>query len=71
MYKLRPVDSENTQLLPQQDKYFNFAKANRLKNRLKANRAWFLSITERRAKPEIEQLLTRWGKSCVFLSLLT
>ncbi|MGB2763722.1 MAG: hypothetical protein WBC20_04845, partial [Candidatus Aminicenantaceae bacterium] len=28
--------------------------------------AWFLSMMERRAKPETEQLLTRWGKSCVF-----
>ncbi|MGB2762805.1 MAG: hypothetical protein WBC20_00180 [Candidatus Aminicenantaceae bacterium] len=36
------------------------------KNRLKAKRAWFLSGMERRAKPETEQLLTRWGKSCVF-----
>jgi len=36
------------------------------KNRLKAERAWFLSVMERRAKPETEQLLTRWGKSCVF-----
>ena len=25
---------------------------------------------ERRARPETEQLLSRWGKSCVFLSLL-
>jgi len=36
------------------------------KNRLKAERAWFLSMMERGAKPETEQLLTRWGKSCVF-----
>ncbi|MBL7084085.1 MAG: hypothetical protein ISS41_10745 [Candidatus Aminicenantes bacterium] len=36
------------------------------KNRLKAKRAWFLSGMERRAKPEIEQLLSRWDKSCVF-----
>ncbi|MGB2765005.1 MAG: hypothetical protein WBC20_11385 [Candidatus Aminicenantaceae bacterium] len=36
------------------------------KNRLKAKRAWFLSMMERRAKPEIEQLLTCWGKRCVF-----
>jgi hypothetical protein len=36
------------------------------KNRLKAERARFLSWRERRAKPETEQLLTRWGKSCVF-----
>ncbi|MGB2764634.1 MAG: hypothetical protein WBC20_09520 [Candidatus Aminicenantaceae bacterium] len=36
------------------------------KNRLKAERAWFLSGMERGAKPETEQLLTRWGKSCVF-----
>jgi len=70
MFKLRPVDSENTQLLPQQYKHFNYAKASRQKNRLKAKRAWFLSIMERRAKPETEQLLTSWGKSCVFLSLL-
>jgi len=33
---------------------------------LKAERAWFLSGMERGAKPETEQLLTRWGKSCVF-----
>lgn len=38
------------------------------KNRLKAEQAWFLSEAERRAKPETEQLLTRWGKSCVFLN---
>ncbi|NQT79351.1 MAG: hypothetical protein HQ555_03020, partial [Candidatus Aminicenantes bacterium] len=31
-----------------------------------AKRAWFLSMMERGAKPETEQLLTRWGKSCVF-----
>jgi len=36
------------------------------KNRLKAKRAGFLSESERRVKPETEQLLTRWGKSCVF-----
>ncbi|MGB2763519.1 MAG: hypothetical protein WBC20_03825, partial [Candidatus Aminicenantaceae bacterium] len=36
------------------------------KNRLKAEWAWFLSEMERGAKPETEQLLTRWGKSCVF-----
>jgi len=35
-------------------------------NRLKAERAWFLTEEVRRAKPETEQLLTRWGKSCVF-----
>jgi len=37
---------------------------------LKAERAWFLSEEERRAKPETEQLLPRWGKSCVFLNSL-
>jgi len=37
-------------------------------NRLKAERAWFLTEEVRRAKPETEQLLTRWGKSCVFSS---
>jgi hypothetical protein len=31
----------------------------------KAERAWFLDRRERRAKPEIEPLLTRWGKSGV------
>jgi len=36
---------------------------------LKAERAWFLDRRERRAKPETEQLLPRWGKSCVFLNL--
>ncbi|MFB0565192.1 MAG: hypothetical protein ACETWK_05870 [Candidatus Aminicenantaceae bacterium] len=40
-----------------------------VKSRLKAERAWFLSV-ERRAKPETEQLLLRWGKSCVFLNPL-
>jgi len=33
---------------------------------LKAERAWFLDQRERRAKPETEPLLTRWGKSGVF-----
>ena len=37
-------------------------------NRLKAERAWFLTEEVRRAEPETEQLLTRWGKSCVFSS---
>jgi len=37
---------------------------------LKAERAWFLSEEERRAKPGTEQLLPRWGKSCVFLNSL-
>jgi hypothetical protein len=32
----------------------------------KAERAWFLERSERRAKPGIEPLLTRWGKSGVF-----
>jgi hypothetical protein len=35
-------------------------------NRLKAERAWFLTEEVRRAKPETEPLLTRWGKSGVF-----
>jgi hypothetical protein len=35
---------------------------------LKAERAWFLDRRERRAKPETESLLTRWGKSDVFSS---
>jgi len=34
----------------------------------KAERAWLLDRRERRAKPEIEPLLTRWGKSGVFLN---
>jgi hypothetical protein len=34
-------------------------------SRLKAERAWFLDRRERRAKPETEPLLTRWGKSGV------
>jgi hypothetical protein len=38
------------------------------KNRLKAERARFLSRRERRAKPETEPLLPRWGKRCVFLN---
>ena len=47
-----------------------FAKASRLKNRLKAERAWFLSEEGRRARPETKQLLPRWGKSCAFLNSL-
>jgi hypothetical protein len=35
-------------------------------NRLKAERAWFLTDEARRAKPETEPLLTRWGKRGVF-----
>jgi hypothetical protein len=35
-------------------------------NRLKAERARFLTEEVRRAKPETEPLLTRWGKSGVF-----
>jgi len=38
------------------------------KNRLKAERAWFLNKKQRRAKPETEHLFPRWGKRCVFLS---
>jgi hypothetical protein len=38
------------------------------KNRLKAERAWFLSQRGRRAKSETEHLLPRWGKRCVFLN---
>ena len=34
---------------------------------MKAERAWFLTEEVRRAKPETEPLLTRWGKSGVFL----
>ncbi|MDH5707261.1 MAG: hypothetical protein OEZ45_14735, partial [Candidatus Aminicenantes bacterium] len=34
----------------------------------KAERAWFLDRRERRAKPGIEPLLTRWGKRGVFLN---
>jgi hypothetical protein len=41
------------------------AEAERRESRLKAERAWFLDRRERRAKPETEQLLPRWGKSCV------
>jgi len=33
---------------------------------LKAERAWFLTSSVRRAEPETEPLLTRWGKSGVF-----
>jgi len=32
----------------------------------KAERAWFLAQRKRRAKPGIEPILTRWGKSGVF-----
>jgi hypothetical protein len=35
-------------------------------NRLKAERAWFLTEEVRRAEPETETLLTRWGKSGMF-----
>jgi hypothetical protein len=38
------------------------AEAEWRENRLKAERAWFLDRRERRAKPEIEPLLTRWVK---------
>jgi hypothetical protein len=38
------------------------------KNRLKAERARFLSRRERRAKPETEPLFPRWGKRGVFLN---
>ena len=38
------------------------------KNRLKAERARFLSKRERRVKPETEPLSPRWGKRCVFLN---
>jgi len=49
---------------------FYKAKAKQLENRLKAERAWFLDRRERRAKPETEQALPRWGKACVFSSCL-
>jgi len=61
---------ENTLVLPQRVKYSQPAKAGGLKNRLKAERARFLFEEERRVKPETEQLLPRWGKSCVFLNPL-
>jgi hypothetical protein len=35
---------------------------------LKVERAWFLSKQERRAKPETEHFLPRWGKRCVLLN---
>jgi len=35
-------------------------------NRLKAERAWFLTEEVRRAEPETELLLPRWGKRGVF-----
>jgi hypothetical protein len=35
-------------------------------NRLKAERAWFITEEVRRAEPETEPLLTRWGKRGVF-----
>jgi hypothetical protein len=38
------------------------------KNRLKAERARFLSRMERRANPETKHFLLRWGKRCVFLN---
>jgi hypothetical protein len=44
------------------------AEAEWLENRLKAERARFLDRRERRAKPETEPLLTRWGKSGGFSS---
>jgi len=35
-------------------------------NRLMAERAWFLSVLERRARPETDLALTRWRKDSVF-----
>jgi len=61
---------ENTLALLQRGKYFYFAKTSGLKSRLKAEQARFLSGVERRAKPETEHLLPRWGKRCVFLNPL-
>jgi hypothetical protein len=61
---------ENTQLCPSQAIFLCVVKANGRKSRLRDERAWFLSRMERRAKPETEQLLTRWGKRCVLLSSL-
>jgi len=46
---------------------FNYlAEAKWFENRLKAERAWLLDRRSRRAKPETELLLPRWGKSSVF-----
>ncbi len=42
------------------------AKGNGGENRLKAERAWFLTEEVGRAEPETEPLLTRWGKSGEF-----
>jgi hypothetical protein len=50
---------ENTQALHCQ------AKAEWRENRLKAERARFLDRRSRRAKPETEPLLPRWGKNGV------
>jgi hypothetical protein len=47
-----------------------YAEAKRRENRLKAERAWFLDRRERRAKPETERDLTRWGKARVFSNRL-
>jgi hypothetical protein len=49
-------------------KHAGFAEAERRENRLKAERARFLDRRERRAKPETEPVLPRWGKSGVFSS---
>jgi hypothetical protein len=47
---------------------FYKAEAEWRENRLKAERAWLLDRRARRARPETEQALPRWGKACVFSS---
>jgi len=65
---LTPFSVRPSRLL--RNSYFLQAKAEWQENRLKAERARFLSEEERRAKPETEPLLTRWGKRGVFSSHL-
>jgi len=57
---------ENTLALPHQISTLILRRLMGEKNRLKAERAWFLSRRERRAEPETEPLLHRWGKRGVF-----
>ena len=57
--KLRPADSKTRRLCVTR------RRQSGEKAVWKAERAWFLDRRERRAKPETEALLPRWGKSGV------
>jgi hypothetical protein len=59
---------ENTQALPQRNHHSILRWLLGGKNRLKVERARFLHKRQRRAKPETEPLLPRWGKRGVFLN---